>query len=122
MQYTNGSGAATRIPVITGASLVHRRLSPQQRAVVAAGILDGHYHYQPTQAGLAASIGVSVQYIIAARKLPPGKRALILQGYDVGLPALVNHPRRRVFDQPCTLCRIRPPARGCDRGGAFLLT
>jgi hypothetical protein len=95
MHYTNGSGAATRIPVITGASLVHRQLTPQQKAVWCADILDGLATYVPTQKELADNIGVSVAYVMAARRLSPGKRALVLQGYDAGLPALVNSPQRR---------------------------
>ena len=83
MVYTNGNVSATAAPqVITGASLVHRKLTPQQRAVLVADVLDGHARYVPTQKELAGSFGVSVAYVIAARGLSPSTRKAVLDGYD----------------------------------------
>jgi hypothetical protein len=83
--YTNGSGSATR--VITGVSLAHRSLTKEQRAVIAAEVLDGNLSFAPTQAQMAGSAGVCVGYVARARKLPAEKRAAILAGTARGLLA-----------------------------------
>jgi hypothetical protein len=84
----NGNGGAVVIlpptpKVITGASLAQRQLSKRQRAVMAADAIDGVTSLTPTQAQIALICGVSLTYVLAARKLSPGERNAILQGYDV---------------------------------------
>jgi hypothetical protein len=99
--YTSGGPqAATLLPpiptrTIGGASLAHRQLDKRQRAVLAADVLDGVAAFTPTQAQIALICGVSVSYIVAARKLSPGKRAAILRGWDpTSFTDLLNPPRQ----------------------------
>jgi hypothetical protein len=86
LQDANGNGGAVILPptpkVITGQSLVHRRLDKRQRAVLAADVSDGLVRFAPSQKQLADIFGVSIPYIELARKLSPGKRQAILRGWD----------------------------------------
>jgi hypothetical protein len=99
-KYSNGGAAATLLPpiptrTIVGASLAHRQLDARQRAVLAADVLDGVVTFTPTQAQIALICGVSVPYIMVARKLSPGKRAAILRGWDpTSFAELMNPPRQ----------------------------
>jgi hypothetical protein len=97
----NGNGAAVAIlppttKTITGASLVHRRLSKTQRAVLAADVIDGLARYVQTNQQVATAFGVSQTYIDIARKLPPGKREAILRGWDPTSFAELMHPPRQL--------------------------
>jgi hypothetical protein len=98
---TNGNGGAVTIlpptpKVITGQSLAHRELDKRQRAVLAADMFDGTVPFRPTQAQSALICGVSVTYVTAARKLSPGERSAILQGYDVTRFADLLRPPRQL--------------------------
>jgi hypothetical protein len=92
-----GNGVTTFIPpttkVITGVSLVHRKLSKTQLAVLAADVEDGLAQYVPTHQQVARDFGVSQTYIDIARKLTPGKREAILRGWD-STPLTELMPRR----------------------------
>jgi hypothetical protein len=84
---SGGLQAATLLPpittrVITGRSLVHRQLDARQKACLAADVLDGMATFSPSQTQLADLLGVSTSYIVAARRLSPGKRVAILKGWD----------------------------------------
>jgi hypothetical protein len=96
--YSNGHPAATILPpaikVITGASLVHRRLDKRQRAIMAADILDGQVTFTPSMKQLAELFGVNVVYITIARGLSPGKRVAILRGWDSTSFADLVRPRQ----------------------------
>jgi hypothetical protein len=95
----NGNGGASNPPptpkVLYGASLAHRHLNARQRAVLAADALDGLVRFAPTQNQVAAAFGVSVPYIMAARRLSPDQRATILQGSDSTSFAELIQPRQR---------------------------
>jgi len=82
----NGNGGAVILPptpkVIRGRSLAHKQLDKRQRACIAADAIEGLTTVDPTKAQVAAMLGVSLAYVAVARKLPPGKRAAILRGWD----------------------------------------
>jgi hypothetical protein len=104
-----GNGATTPIPpttkVITGASLAHRQLDARQRAILVADVLDGLTVFTPSQKQFADIFGVSVPYIMAARKLSPGKRAAILRGWDsTSFAELVNPVRQLQLKLPAPNC------------------
>jgi hypothetical protein len=87
MDHHSKNGNGTILPptpnkVITGVSLVHRKLSKTQLAVLAANVTDGLARYVPTNQQIAADFGVSVTYIDIARRLTPEKREAILKGRD----------------------------------------
>jgi hypothetical protein len=107
--YTNGgAGAAippanipTVIPVVNGAGLAHRRLSKPQLACLAANVHDGTVQFDPSLKQLASLFGVSLPYIMGARKLSPGERDAIMQGYDVlRFADLVRPPRQLSLAMP----------------------
>ncbi len=75
---TNG----TKIPVLTGRSLVHRQFDKRQRACVVADALDGLLIIQPTAKQLASMLSVSVAYVAIATQLAPEKRQAIIAGRD----------------------------------------
>jgi hypothetical protein len=81
----NGNGGGQILPPttrISGRSLVHRQLDARQRACLAAGVLDGTSQFDPSVKQLADIFGVSIPYIMTARKLSLGKRIAILRGWD----------------------------------------
>ena len=87
MDHHSKNGNGTILPptpnkVITGVSLVHRKLSKTQVAVLAANVEDGLTRYVQTNAEVAASFGVSQTYIDKARRLTPEQREAILRGWD----------------------------------------
>jgi hypothetical protein len=87
--------------VITGVSLVHRRLSKAQRAVLAANVIDGLARYVPTNQQVYADFGVSQPYVDIARRLTPQRREAILQGEDrTSFATLVNPPRQMSLAMP----------------------
>jgi hypothetical protein len=99
--YSNGHGTVSILPpttkVITGASLVHRRLSKTQRAVIAADIIDGSVTFIPTKQQVATACGVSQPYVDAARKLAPGKGEAILRDWDpTTIAELMPRPTRQL--------------------------
>ncbi len=55
--------------VISGRSLVHRKLGAPQKAAIAAGILNGDVAIKLSMRQLAQLVGVSVPYIRAASQL-----------------------------------------------------
>jgi hypothetical protein len=67
---------------ITGRSLAHQILDKRQRACLAADVAEGLVQLGLTQAQLATVFDVSPSYVALARKLPAGKRAAILRGWD----------------------------------------
>jgi hypothetical protein len=64
---SNEDGAARSL--MRGISLVHRKLTKSQRAVIVANIDDGAVPYQPTQSELAKVLGVSLPMVQAAKRL-----------------------------------------------------
>jgi hypothetical protein len=105
---TNGNGsAATILPptktVITGVSLVHRRLTKAQRAVLAANVIDGLARYVPTNQRVYADFGMSQPYVDIARRLTPQRREAILRGWDqTSFAELMNPPRQLSLAGPLT--------------------
>src|SRR5205809_5705270 len=73
---SNGNGTAR--PPVRGASLVHRKLTKSQLAVLVANIDDGVYPYQPTQSELAKALGVSVPMVQLAKRLSPLARQHVM--------------------------------------------
>jgi hypothetical protein len=65
-----------------GCSLPHRKLTPHQKAVTAANILDGYTFYQPTLKQLAQTLGVAPAYIRRAMTLSPEARRAVLEDGD----------------------------------------
>ena len=103
--YANGNGAAspnsTATKVAAAVSLVHRRLTPQQKAVICANILDGLARYVPTQKELADTLGVPPSYIMAARKLSLGFRDAILhREQEVSFAALLKPSQSPALPAP----------------------
>jgi hypothetical protein len=90
--YLNGNMVA-RPAVERGVSLAHRtKLTKSQRAALAAEILDGRRIYQPTRVDLATLMDVSAPMIVAAQRLSPAARQMIIKG----VAALSDFaPRRR---------------------------
>lgn len=68
--------------VISGRSLVHRKLSAPQKAAIAARLLAGEAIIQLSTTQLRQFLGVSVSYIRAASQLTPAKREAIANGTD----------------------------------------
>jgi hypothetical protein len=105
----NGNGGAVFLPptpqVLTGQSLVHRRLDKRQRAVLAADVSDGLVRFVPSQKQLADILGVSIPYIELARRLSPDKRAAIVQGRDSTSFAELLRPQRQL--------RLKLPTPNC---------
>jgi hypothetical protein len=99
---SGGPQAATLLPpiptpTIVGAGLANRQLDKRQRAILAADVLDGVVRLDPSQKQLAQIFGVSVPYVMIARKLSPGKRAAILRGWDpTPFTELMNPPPRQL--------------------------
>jgi hypothetical protein len=75
---TNGS----KIPVLSGRGLVHRRLDKRQLACVVANVADGLVEIEWSIAQLMLALKVGRQYIDLARSLSPEKRAAIIDGRD----------------------------------------
>jgi hypothetical protein len=100
---TNGAGATspetTRV-IITGASLVHRRLNKRQRAVIGANILDGSVWFQPSQKQLAALLDVSSTYLNIARSLTSEERTAILNGFDSASFSAAPVSKRQLLPLP----------------------
>jgi hypothetical protein len=67
---------------VTGAGLANRKLDKRQRAVLAAGVLDGSVRFEPSLTQLAALFGVSTTYIMLATKLAKHQRLAIMRGWD----------------------------------------
>lgn len=63
--------------VISGCSLVHRKLGAPQKAAIAAGILNGEVAIKLSMRQLAQLVGVSVPYIRAASQLSSEARRSI---------------------------------------------
>jgi hypothetical protein len=101
VHYSNGNGTATRMPVITGQSLVHRQLTKKQRAVLAADVADGVTRYEQMLNEIARSFGISVAYLGIARGLSPAKRNAILQGLDLtSFTKLLSLPHQPALPAP----------------------
>jgi len=102
--HTGNGGAVTILPptptTIRGRSLANRKLDKRQRACLAADVVEGLTAVAPTQAQAAAMLGVSATYIQIARKLPPGKRAAILHGFDPTSFAELKLPRHLALPIP----------------------
>jgi hypothetical protein len=69
------------LKVERGASIAHRKLSAAQRGVIAANILDGLVHYQPTARELSRVLNISAKRIAKAQRLTPGQRWFVAHGY-----------------------------------------
>lgn len=94
--YINGRSAAILpLRTIRGHSLAHRQLTKQQRAVLAADVIDGLAAFVPSHKEVATLFHVSQPYVDAARKLRPGQRAAILNGRVTPFPSLV-HPQHQL--------------------------
>jgi hypothetical protein len=94
--YINGRSAAILpLRTIRGHSLAHCQLTKQQRAVLAADVIDGLAAFVPSHKEVATIFGVSTPYINVARRLSAGKRTAILRGWDpVSFTELMNPPRQ----------------------------
>jgi hypothetical protein len=82
LYYNNGS--FTRTPrILSGASLAQRlrRMSPPERAVLGADILDGRVVLQGlTAKTIAEIVGVNQSYLFAAARATPEQRMAIARG------------------------------------------
>jgi hypothetical protein len=76
--------------VISGRSLVHRKLNARQRAAIAADILAGKVVIELSTCQLAQLIGVSVPYIRAARQ-PSQRQALPKPISDIQLTSIIRN-------------------------------
>jgi hypothetical protein len=80
---TNGNGSATAAPrVLDGRGIANRHPDKRRRAVLAAELADGRAIIQLSLVQLTELLGVSRDYIRAARRLTPEKRRAILSGRD----------------------------------------
>jgi hypothetical protein len=99
--YINGRSAAILpLRTIRGHSLAHCQLTKQQRAVLAADVIDGLAAFVPSHKEVATIFGVSTPYINVARRLSPGKRAAILKGWDPTSFTDLVHPQQRQLRVP----------------------
>jgi hypothetical protein len=80
-----------------GASLVHRKLTKSQRAVIVANIDDGLMAHQPSQSELAKLLGVSLPMVQRAKRLSPLARQQVMSG-KVTLGHFKPKPRLKVID------------------------
>jgi hypothetical protein len=85
--YLNGngktSGAVSRTPrVITGTSLIHRKLTGRQKAALRAQINLGEVKFKLNQRQLAQHIGGSTRDVRAIMQLTPEQRQAIADGTD----------------------------------------
>jgi hypothetical protein len=74
---SSNNGNSRPLRVIRGASIAHRRLTPQQSAVEAADVYAGRVILQPTLQQAAQIFGVSVPLIERALKLSPDVAAWV---------------------------------------------
>jgi hypothetical protein len=120
MVTTNGNGGATATPrVIRGASVAHQDLDKRQRACLTAEVLEGAANYQPTRKELAQLLGVSGNYIDAARKLSPERRRAIIEGRDdTSFAALLNPPEPQ-FALPMPASSIATNGEAIDDNTLF---
>jgi hypothetical protein len=105
----NGNGGAVLLPptprTIGGRGLARRKLDQRQKACMVADVLAGVTVLTPSQKQLADIFGVSVIYVMAARKLSPEKRAAILRGEDSTIFAALAHPARQLqLALPAPMC------------------
>jgi hypothetical protein len=77
------SETSTAARVISGRSLVHRHLSPRQRAAIVASVLAGEAVLKLSARQLAAVLGTHQTYIRAASKLASAKRRAVADGNDL---------------------------------------
>jgi len=93
MLYKQTSGSANSRPrCLSGASLAQlvRRMSPVERAVLGADLVDGRVVLEPpTAKSAAALVHIGHGYLFAALRLSPAQRAEVLAGERPLLP-----PRR----------------------------
>jgi hypothetical protein len=94
MYQLNGNGAIPRAPLISARSLVHRRLSKAQRALVGAAILEGGVQLQDLPLRIVSQVvGCSVAYLTAAQRLAPAQREAVVRGHrPLILPRVVPAP------------------------------
>jgi DNA-binding transcriptional regulator YdaS (Cro superfamily) len=98
--YTNGGAgaaippAATVIPVVNGAGLANRRLTPTQLAVLGADADDGAVRIKLSLTQIADLLGVSATYIRQARKLGHLQRHAIMRGTETRSLADLVPPRQ----------------------------
>ena len=110
MHYANGNGAARPLVVVRAVSLAHTTtLSNSQRATIAANVLDGFAHYEPTQVELSKALDVSVPMIESARRLSPSSRQMVIDG-KVKLGHYAKPPRDAIATLRAIIKRI-----GVDR-------
>jgi hypothetical protein len=87
--------------VISGRSLVHRKLSAAQKAAIAARLLAGEVLVQLSTRQLAQLLGVSVPYIRVASQLTPAKREAIANGTDsTTFTSLLSSSRSLALPRP----------------------
>jgi hypothetical protein len=94
MYQLNGNGATPRASLISARSLVHRRLSKAERAVVGAAILEGGVQLQDLPLRIVSQVvGCSVAYLTAAQRLAPAQREAVVRGHrPLILPRVVPAP------------------------------
>jgi hypothetical protein len=88
---SNGNGASRELRLLSVRSLVHRKLTKAQRALLGVAIIEGHVRpCDLPQRIVAEMVGCSVAYIGAAQRLSPTVR----QTVDQGLRPLVSPTHR----------------------------
>jgi hypothetical protein len=94
MYQLNGNGAIPRAPLISARSLVHRRLSKAERALVGAAILEGGVQLQDLPLRIVSQVvGCSVAYLTAAQRLASAQREAVARGHrPLILPRVVPAP------------------------------
>ena len=87
MYYKPNGNGASRVISGRGLAQVLRRLSPTERALLGADILDGRVIVSGlTAKSVAVLVGVSASYLSAAARATPGQRAEIRDGRPLILP------------------------------------
>jgi hypothetical protein len=94
MYQLNANGAIPRAPLVSARSLVHRRLSKAERALVGAAILEGDVQLQDLPLRIVSQVvGCSVAYLTAAQRLAPAQRQAVVRGHrPLILPRVVPAP------------------------------
>ena len=83
MYPVDNSKASARPRVISGHSLVHRRLNACRRAAIAAQVIEGEVTIELTARQAAQLLGASMPYVSVVRRLSPAMRQEIADGTDL---------------------------------------
>jgi hypothetical protein len=83
MVYLNGNGANGKPRCVSGASISQlvRHMSPVERAILGAELVEGRVTLEPpTAKTVGGLVGVSQNYVFAALRLTPAQRDAVLAG------------------------------------------